>query len=274
MKENWNIDRMGETPKILDGQIRDLENRILSGEFTKQDGTIDKDAISITLRTLRSIVTTAFQDLYNYLQIDIPTQLNNSNGFDILFRREMSRVNRKLREIEEQKKAGEPGKLQKPYSFVIAEIDMDYLKRINDNYGHHVGNECIADLAKIIRTTAKRLTDIKARVGGDEFYLIIPEKRSEEVIKGILEPIRDNFYEISKKIFSGRKPLHINGSYKDKIEHGSVSIGLTECPSLSKTESEVIIHVEKALYQAKAKRGTPNEKGILSGHIVAYQKDY
>jgi len=59
-------------------------------------------------------------------------------------------------------------------------IDLDGLKRINDSYGHHTGDRAIVELTDVIRT-ASRDADIKARIGGDEFVILVSEDSASAV---------------------------------------------------------------------------------------------
>ena len=53
-------------------------------------------------------------------------------------------------------------------------IDMDYLKVINDTYGHRAGDHAIEMMVNVIRQNIRK-TDSLIRYGGDEFLLILPE---------------------------------------------------------------------------------------------------
>ena len=57
--------------------------------------------------------------------------------------------------------------------FSLLILDIDHFKKVNDTYGHQVGDEVLAQLAEIIQTKA-RDTDIAARYGGEEFVIIMP----------------------------------------------------------------------------------------------------
>lgn len=58
--------------------------------------------------------------------------------------------------------------------FCIAIVDLDYLKPINDTYGHAVGDQALCAVANALTTTS-RTTDTVGRFGGDEFLVIMPE---------------------------------------------------------------------------------------------------
>ncbi|MCK9380149.1 MAG: GGDEF domain-containing protein [Sulfuritalea sp.] len=83
-----------------------------------------------------------------------------------------------------------------PYSLLY--IDIDQFKSLNDNHGHHVGDEALKIMADILRESSRKV-DIAARIGGDEFVLLLPDtdKPSCDVL---IERIDD----LSKQAFEGR----------------------------------------------------------------------
>jgi diguanylate cyclase (GGDEF)-like protein len=87
---------------------------------------------------------------------DYLTGLANRSEFESAMRRELAAVNRHRR----------------PLSLML--LDLDELKRINDRYGHHGGDEAIRIVADVIRK-AVRTSDFCARLGGDEFGVAMPE---------------------------------------------------------------------------------------------------
>ncbi|ADL13493.1 PAS domain S-box protein [Acetohalobium arabaticum] len=100
-----------------------------------------------------------------------------------------------------------------PISIIIG--DMDGLKYINDNYGHKMGDEFIKKTAEAFKA-ATRQEDIVARIGGDEFAIILPEADSNTAQK-ICERIQAKTKWHNKKI-DLPEPLRISLGYAVKID--------------------------------------------------------
>ena len=60
-------------------------------------------------------------------------------------------------------------------------FDVDFFKRINDNYGHDIGDEVLKKIADIARKEMRR-GDILARFGGEEFVALLPESTLEDAM--------------------------------------------------------------------------------------------
>jgi diguanylate cyclase (GGDEF)-like protein len=106
---------------------------------------------------------------------DYLTGLANRSEFESAMRRELAAVNRHRR----------------PLSLLL--LDLDQLKRINDRYGHHSGDEAIRVVADVIRK-AVRTSDVCARLGGDEFGVAMPEAglgQAREVVARINDALRE-----------------------------------------------------------------------------------
>jgi diguanylate cyclase len=69
-------------------------------------------------------------------------------------------------------------------TFALALVDVDYFKRINDTFGHAFGDEVILKIAEVIRK-GFRGTDLCARIGGEEFMILMPETETNEAIYSI-----------------------------------------------------------------------------------------
>lgn len=120
----------------------------------------------------------------------------------------------------------------------VAMLDIDFFKKINDNYGHLGGDHCLKVFATILKETIKRPSDIICRYGGEEFVVLLPN--TDQVgLTNILEKVRQNV-ESKKIIFEGRNIAM------------TVSIG--GCSRVVATDDEkdlVVAFADKLLYQAK-----------------------
>ena len=65
-------------------------------------------------------------------------------------------------------------KSSRQFPISIIACDLDDLKQINDSLGHHVGDQAIKAAANILRSNVFRKEDVIARIGGDEFVILLP----------------------------------------------------------------------------------------------------
>jgi diguanylate cyclase (GGDEF)-like protein len=72
--------------------------------------------------------------------------------------------------------------------FAVALVDIDYFKKVNDTYGHDIGDEVLKIVAKTLDSST-RLGDMASRWGGEEFLLIL-SGITEEAVSPLLEKIR------------------------------------------------------------------------------------
>jgi diguanylate cyclase (GGDEF)-like protein len=114
-------------------------------------------------------------------------------------------------------------------------VDIDRFKDINDRYGHGVGDQVIIRVAEICRAQ-KRGSDIAARLGGEEFAILLPETRLSDA--GVLaERLRD---VISRDVIAATG---------NRIST-TVSIGMSDAAGATSV-AEFLQHSDMALYQAK-----------------------
>ncbi|MEG2781806.1 MAG: GGDEF domain-containing protein, partial [Oscillospiraceae bacterium] len=122
--------------------------------------------------------------------------------------------------------------LNTPLSIIM--LDIDKFKRLNDNYGHLVGDEVLINLSLILKTKCRN-DDIVSRYGGEEFLMIYPGVDNEIAIKRA-EEIRAAVEEASLS--------------KDVLEDVTVSIGVATYKK-GMTNVKFIDEADKFLYKAK-----------------------
>ncbi|KAF0233867.1 MAG: diguanylate [Desulfovibrionaceae bacterium] len=123
-----------------------------------------------------------------------------------------------------------------PLSLIL--VDMDRFKAINDNYGHQVGDMALKTAAGVLRSCI-RASDVAARVGGEEFAVILPDTGTREAAK-VAGRMLDGLRESKVVLMDG---TNVNLS---------ASIGLSG-GILAEGESSFALFAEadKALYKAK-----------------------
>ena len=89
--------------------------------------------------------------------VDPVTGLANRRRFDVFFQQEWQRSRRS----------------HQPLSLLM--IDIDHFKAFNDRYGHQRGDECIQEVAGVLRAAAHRPADLACRYGGEEFSVVLAE---------------------------------------------------------------------------------------------------
>lgn len=114
-------------------------------------------------------------------------------------------------------------------------IDIDYFKQINDQYGHANGDEILKQFAELLHRETRE-HDIKARIGGEEFGILIPMLSQTEVIK-VAERIRSSISKHEFKLLD-QQTIHI-----------SVSIGVAN--GKSEHLREMVHSADACLYHAK-----------------------
>jgi diguanylate cyclase (GGDEF)-like protein len=132
---------------------------------------------------------------------------------------------------------------RKQVPFVLLMLDIDHFKRLNDNYGHHIGDQVLRQVGRILMKDMREV-DTVARYGGEEFVIILPETTEQEGF-AVAQRIRKAMEQADFIIDSPESPF---GSPKEKL---SISIGLSVFGSGIKMKRELVEFADAALYVAK-----------------------
>jgi diguanylate cyclase (GGDEF)-like protein len=123
--------------------------------------------------------------------------------------------------------------------FALVGIDLDLFKEINDSMGHHAGDLVLQHVA-LACNKVLRDSDTVARMGGDEFSVLLPNvtnmARALQVAERVLEAIKE--------------PLDIDGNMIEV----SASLGIAMYPQHGEDELDLITHSDAAMYEAKRKK--------------------
>lgn len=119
----------------------------------------------------------------------------------------------------------------------IMMIDLDGFKDVNDSLGHARGDEILISVAKKIQSSV-RMGDLVARMGGDEFAVLLPGVADHKIAAEMAECI---IHEISQAMLVEEHQINI-----------SASIGMVVYPAHGLTAQDLLTSADLALYQAKA----------------------
>ncbi len=129
--------------------------------------------------------------------------------------------------------------------FCIVFIDLDNFKLINDRYGHEAGDAVLAEVARRM-TSIVRESDTIARIGGDEFVLLLSEVEDD---RGVVT--------VTQKIIEAiTAPIEIKHGQRAIVE---VSIGISRFPEDDENLDGLIAKADQAMYAAKRDHHIPDE---------------
>lgn len=127
------------------------------------------------------------------------------------------------------------------HTFGLVFIDLDHFKRVNDNFGHEVGDQILQAVANRLTATL-RAEDTVSRMGGDEFILLINHLSQPKDLQPVVKKVLQNL------------------SHPYQVEEHSlmctVSMGIALFPTGGSTSQELIRNADRAMYKAKNDGGS------------------
>ena len=130
-------------------------------------------------------------------------------------------------------------RLQQPLGLML--LDLDRFKAVNDTLGHDVRDELLKSVAERLKACVREV-DTVARMGGDEFTIILEGVSSEQSIVVVAKRITESISSI----------FHLNGH---DVSVG-ISIGITVYPHDDHSIDELLKHADSAMYRAKQQGGS------------------
>ena len=171
----------------------------------------------------------AHRQLLHMSRKDQLTSLNNRSAISDLLKAEIERSRR----------------YRQPLSVVM--VDIDHFKRVNDRYGHDVGDKILAKIGSIFNHNLRQ-PDVVGRWGGEEFLVIAPNSDGEAAGK-----MAERMRQFIKEIPPVEMPEIITASF-----------GVAELGS-SQSRDQLIYTADMALYQAK---NTGRDKVVIGEAVI------
>ena len=187
--------------------------------FSPREDVTDKELNFLTLfaNQVEMAITIAnlFENLKKEAVTDSLTELYNRRYFNQALQKEAERAQR----------------LHQPFSLIS--LDLDYLKKINDTYGHFFGDLAIRTIADILKKNARSI-DVPARLGGEEFSVLLPGVDSSGAM-----------------IAAERIRAAIEAQELETIGHITASVGVGTFPEHSIKLDELLDMTDQAMYKSK-----------------------
>lgn len=177
----------------------------------------EMDFLGLFAKQIEMAITIAdlFQAVREQAVTDALTGLYNRRYFEEALEKEVQRAKRQ----------------KQPFS--IVGIDLDYLKKINDTYGHNFGDIAIKAIAEVLKSNA-RSVDVPARIGGEEFNVLLPGINSEGAMIAA-ERIRKSIESVDI----------------DTVGHITGSLGVATYFEHSENIEELLELTDQAMYASK-----------------------
>jgi diguanylate cyclase (GGDEF)-like protein len=189
----------------------------------KPGGLRELYTLGITFNEMLQRIRDDIRELERFSTIDGLTGIPNRRYFDQCLEHEMSHARRLSSNLS------------------LLYIDIDYFKDYNDRYGHLGGDAALQRVARCIADMAKRDTDVAARLGGEEFAILLPDTEAE------------NARLLAENLRLAIAHLEIEHQASKVTDYLTLSIGVA-ClvPQRETTSSELLKTADKALYRAKS----------------------
>jgi diguanylate cyclase (GGDEF)-like protein len=179
---------------------------------------------------LNTLIRTVFYTIITYLvaelhqarreeqlaaRTDFVTGAANARYFHELLQMEINRIHRY------------------PHPITVVYIDIDNFKLVNDLYGHKIGDDVLRSIASELKSQLRR-TDIVARVGGDEFALLLPSTQQPDA-----------------KVVISKVHTHLGEAMKQRNWPVTFSMGAVTCVSPPHSPEQLINLADELMYEVK-----------------------
>ena len=221
LSAKWNFYRTSrlkieQLQNAVQKKTADLKKALIDLENRKN---AEIEAIN-KLETAYEALEKNHQQLQSLVTIDSLTGLSNRRNFDD--------------KLDEYAHLSE--RLVQPLSCIIS--DIDHFKLVNDDFGHHVGDEVLRHIAQTLASNTRK-TDVIARYGGEEFVLLLPNTEQEKACQ-LAEKLRLAIQE-SAVVIAGLS------------HHVTVSMGVCGRQTKASEMWALVENADQALYKAKRK---------------------
>jgi len=215
-------DEIGQLAASYNRMIQDINKSFKENESQNKKLEEYSQNLELIVQERTQKIAKQKQMLERIAMLDSLTEIPNRRSFDERFTYEWGRAMRE----------------GVPLSLMIA--DVDAFKEFNDYYGHGMGDDVLKAVAEVLSETIERSTDFVARIGGEEFAVILPAINENDAI------------DLGNKMLDAIRALKIPHAYSNVSELLTLSIGgATFIPQPNTVQRVMFECADRMLYQAK-----------------------
>ncbi len=220
-RNHCKISNNGKTYTVRD--VGSTNGTYVNDELVQEINLRDGDQVKVG-RTILKFITggnieaSYHEEIYRLMTVDGLTEVHNKRYFHEMLEREASRSQRYERQ------------------FAIILFDIDHFKKVNDTFGHLAGDAVLRQLGGIVKTRVRR-DDTIARIGGEEFGVLLPEV-------GL-----DGGVEVARKLRAAVEEAKFE--FEGPVMEVTISAGVAEWKPGIADAQELVKVADEKLYEAK-----------------------
>lgn len=203
-------------------QLQSLASEAAWSRRVRVPGKDELSVLASEVNLMLDMIDGQVRDLTAQSMTDTLTGLPNRRAFDMRLALEFGRARRQ----------------EHPLSLLV--LDVDFFKRFNDRYGHPAGDAALRAVAEVLGMACSRAVDLAARMGGEEFSVLLPNTPMDGAVDIALR---------IERLLAAKALPHADSEAGAYL---SVSIGIATIQAQDETAHALVDRADRALYAAKA----------------------
>lgn len=208
--------------RLFKAQLQALASEAAWSRRIRVPGRDELGVLASEVNLMLEMIEDQVKDLTAQSMTDTLTGLPNRRAFDMRLALEFGRARRQ------------------EHALSLLVVDVDFFKRFNDRYGHPAGDAALRTIAEVLGEACARAVDLAARMGGEEFSVLLPNTPMDGAVDIALR---------IQRLLAAQAVPHADS---DVDAHLTASIGIATIQLQDETAHALVARADRALYAAKA----------------------
>jgi diguanylate cyclase (GGDEF)-like protein len=207
--------------RAFKSQLQALASEAAWSRRIRVPGNDELGVLACEVNLMLDMIDDQVKDLTAQSMTDTLTGLPNRRAFDMRLALEFGRARRQ------------------EHALSLLVVDVDFFKRFNDRYGHPTGDAALRTVAEVLCAACTRAVDLAARMGGEEFAVLLPNTPMDGAV---------DIATRIQRLLAGKAVPHADSGVD---AHLTVSIGVATIHVQDETAHALVERADRALYVAK-----------------------